>query len=37
MNTIAVISEKAEVNPSTMVRFAQSIGYDGFSDMQSVF
>lgn len=37
LNTIAVISERAEVTPSTLVRFAKSIGYQGFSDMQSVF
>ncbi|RKZ68989.1 MAG: Fe-S cluster assembly protein HesB [Gammaproteobacteria bacterium] len=37
LNTIAVISEKADVTPSTMVRFAKSIGYQGFSDMQAVF
>jgi DNA-binding MurR/RpiR family transcriptional regulator len=37
LNTIAVISERAAVNPSTFVRFAKSIGYQGFSDMQSVF
>ena len=37
LNTIAVISDKAEVTPSTLVRFAKSIGYQGFSDMQSVF
>jgi len=37
LNTIALISERAGVNPSTMVRFAKSIGYQGFSDMQSVF
>jgi DNA-binding MurR/RpiR family transcriptional regulator len=37
LNTIAVISDRAEVTPSTLVRFAKSIGYQGFSDMQSVF
>ena len=37
MSTIAVISEKANVNPSTLVRFAKAIGYEGFSDMQAVF
>jgi DNA-binding MurR/RpiR family transcriptional regulator len=37
LNTIAVISERVEVTPSTLVRFAKSIGYRGFSDMQSVF
>lgn len=37
LNTIAVISERAGVTPSTLVRFAKSIGYQGFSDMQAVF
>lgn len=37
LNTIAVISDKAEVTPSTLVRFAKSVGYQGFSDMQAVF
>lgn len=37
LSTIAVISERAGVTPSTLVRFAKSIGYQGFSDMQSVF
>ena len=37
LNTIAVISERAGVTPSTLVRFAKSIGYQGFTDMQSVF
>jgi DNA-binding MurR/RpiR family transcriptional regulator len=37
LNTIAVISEQAEVTPSTLVRFAKSLGYQGYSDMQSVF
>ncbi len=37
LNTIAVISEKATVTPSSLVRFAKSIGYSGFSDMQAVF
>ena len=37
MSTVAIISEKANVNPSTLVRFAKAIGYEGFSDMQAVF
>ncbi len=37
LNTIAVISEKAGTNPSTLVRFAKSIGYQGFTDLQAVF
>ncbi len=37
LNTIAVISDKVGVTPSTLVRFAKSIGYRGFTDMQAVF
>ena len=37
LNTVAVISDQAEVTPSTLVRFAKSIGYQGFTDMQVVF
>lgn len=35
--TAAHVAEMAEVQPSTLVRFAQSIGYQGFSDLQRVF
>ena len=35
--TAASIAERAAVQPSTLVRFAQSIGYGGFSDLQAVF
>jgi DNA-binding MurR/RpiR family transcriptional regulator len=35
--TAASIAERADVQPSTLVRFAQSIGYAGFSDLQAVF
>ncbi len=37
LNTIAVISEQIGVTPSTIFRFAKSLGYKGFSDMQSIF
>lgn len=37
LKTIAKISEQAEVTDSTLVRFAKSIGYEGFTDMQTVF
>ena len=33
----ASIAERAEVQPSTLVRLAQAIGYSGFSDLQDVF
>lgn len=35
--TAASIADKAEVQPSTLVRFSQAIGYHGFSEMQEVF
>jgi DNA-binding MurR/RpiR family transcriptional regulator len=35
--TAASIAEAAEVQPSTLVRFAQHLGYEGFSDLQLVF
>ena len=35
--TAASIAEQAQVQPSTLIRFAQALGYQGFSDLQSVF
>ncbi len=35
--TVASVAELAKVQPSTLVRFAQALGYDGFSDLQTVF
>jgi DNA-binding MurR/RpiR family transcriptional regulator len=35
--TAASTAELAGVQPSTLVRFAQSIGYAGFSDLQAIF
>lgn len=37
LGTVSSIAEKAGVQPSTLVRFAQSLGYSGFSDLQDVF
>lgn len=37
LGTAASIAEKAGVQPSALVRFSQSLGYSGFTDMQSVF
>jgi DNA-binding MurR/RpiR family transcriptional regulator len=37
LETIAVISERAGVQPSAMIRFAKALGYAGFSDMQRLF
>ena len=35
--TVSSIAEQAEVQPSTLVRFSQALGYQGFSEMQEVF
>ena len=35
--TVAEIAEHAAVQPSTLVRFAQTFGYEGFSHLQQVF
>ena len=35
--TAASIARLADVQPSTLVRFAKAIGYAGFSDLQGVF
>ncbi|WP_066173627.1 MurR/RpiR family transcriptional regulator [Hoeflea olei] len=35
--TAATIAEAAGVQPSTLVRFAKAIGFDGFSDLQTLF
>lgn len=35
--TAASIAQRAQVQPSTLVRFAQALGYEGFSDLQSIF
>ena len=37
LETIASIAQKAEVQPSTLIRFAKFFGYDGFSEMQRIF
>lgn len=37
LSTAAQISEKIGVQPSTLVRFAQVLGFRGFSDLQSLF
>jgi DNA-binding MurR/RpiR family transcriptional regulator len=34
---VAELARKAHVQPSTMIRFAQALGYSGFSDLQLVF
>ena len=35
--TVASIAIAAEVQPSTLVRFSQALGYHGFTDLQDVF
>lgn len=35
--TAASIAERAGVQPSTLVRLAQSLGYGGFSELQQIF
>jgi DNA-binding MurR/RpiR family transcriptional regulator len=37
LETVAVVAERAGVQPSALIRFAQALGYEGFSDMQRVF
>jgi DNA-binding MurR/RpiR family transcriptional regulator len=35
--TVSSIAERAQVQPSTLVRLAQTMGYQGFSELQEVF
>jgi DNA-binding MurR/RpiR family transcriptional regulator len=37
LNTIAATAEDAEVQPSSLIRFANALGYRGFSEMQRIF
>jgi DNA-binding MurR/RpiR family transcriptional regulator len=37
LDTVAVAATKAAVQPSAMVRFAQAMGFGGYSDMQRLF
>lgn len=37
METLAVIAERCKVQPSTVVRFAKALGYDGSTQMQRLF
>lgn len=37
LDTVASAAHKAEVQPSAMVRFAQALGYGGYTDMQRIF
>ena len=37
LETTATFARRAQVQPSALVRFAQALGYTGFSAMQQVF
>ena len=37
LGTSASVAELAKVQPSTLVRFAQTLGFSGFSDLQALF
>ena len=37
LNTASALARNAEVQPSTLVRFAQTLGFAGFSELQEVF
>jgi DNA-binding MurR/RpiR family transcriptional regulator len=37
LGKVATIAESTEVQPSAMIRFANAVGYSGFSEMQQVF
>lgn len=37
LGTVAALAEATEVQPSAMIRFANALGYRGFSEMQLVF
>ena len=37
LGTVAAIATATEVQPSAMIRFANALGFSGFSEMQQVF
>ena len=37
LDTVAAIAKAAHVQPSAMIRFANALGYSGFTEMQQVF
>ncbi len=37
LGTVAAVAEATQVQPSAMIRFANALGYGGFSEMQQVF
>ncbi|VGM95277.1 Uncharacterized HTH-type transcriptional regulator ybbH [uncultured Avibacterium sp.] len=36
-DTVATISERADVPPSTLIRFANAFGFSGFNEMKQIF
>ncbi|WP_386686927.1 MurR/RpiR family transcriptional regulator [Lonepinella sp. MS14437] len=36
-DTVATIAEQAEVPPSTLIRFANAFGFNGFNEMKQIF
>src|SRR3546814_15333988 len=37
LETVTSLAQTAEVQPSTLIRFAKEFGYSGFSEMQKIF
>jgi DNA-binding MurR/RpiR family transcriptional regulator len=37
LETIATVAERANVQPSSLIRFAKELGFSGYSEMQRVF
>ena len=37
LHTVAAVAKVAHVQPSSMIRFANALGYSGFTEMQQVF
>ena len=37
LETIAVIAQRAEVLPTSLIRYAKSLSFSGFREMQKVF
>jgi len=37
LGTVAVVAEAAQVQPSSLIRFSNALGFNGFSQMQQVF
>lgn len=37
LGTVAAVAKSADVQPSAVIRFANTLGYSGFSEMQQIF